>query len=776
MYETSFRLQRRPFAATPDSRCFFESESRTAVIRDLVSVVEGERGTGILIGAVGLGKTAILIQLAERIREKFTVFRISAHGISSARSLLQAILYELGERYTGLDEQECRLELRSCLKRLARSPKPAVLLVDEGEQLTSPLFAELRGCIEEVEAGRSLLRLIVAGQPPLEDHLLAPETAGFNQRVATQQYLAPFSPQESAAYVAYRLAWAGSGDQELFTPEAMQLVVKISDGVPRCLNQLCDHALLLAFVVEAPQVGRKQVEEALSDLKQLPLHWNTAGMSAADTTASPSENEVADPLPPPDPLTNAAAFEFGAEPPAQTLTATISPDQVTTIHHAAIPEAVAAADSQAAVTVTTNVTPADLLPACEVDEVIAARLEAFSAERTLGDMHIATSNALPSGEEWSLPSSNFGLAPSAVVDDQESVTGTDEPIVDVASRSPWVPPTDRPQPDFQEEAIDDRWSQTASADSLGAEPTSDAVEPMDRIESATTYSEPITAEAWSLTMDSESPSILTMSSPSTPSNSSEATFEPRNTNRGFSAETIFDRYASLDAGRTDLPPVTATPPVREEQQSTLSGPRLFADRPDLATGAILNLVASIDGDDTQGFANSTRPDTQSQLVAELDSDASAGGEDDSTAHPWDEDLEHTILQTSEQLLAEVRSKFPQSPAAVDTLDAASAEYDVVEPSLNVPAGQNFVAASSGGTAAEIDDFDSLEADLPPRIALAHSPAEIMVRREGPADPSCPELDAEADSAEPDSQPEPETLFSPYKRLFSLLRRKHRRSA
>src|SRR5262249_46017778 len=62
------------------------------------------------------------------------------------------------------------------------------------------------------------------------------------------------------------------------------------------LNQLCDHALLLTFVQEAPRVTRGIVDDALTDLRQLPLHWNESlGLAdefdaAAAAVESESEN------------------------------------------------------------------------------------------------------------------------------------------------------------------------------------------------------------------------------------------------------------------------------------------------------------------------------------------------------------------------------------------------------------------------------------------------------------------------------------------------------
>ena len=61
---------------------------------------------------------------------------------------------------------------------------------------------------------------------------------------------------------------------DLFSEEACQSVFKAADGVPRLINQLCDHALLVAYVAGCRMIDPAQIEEAWADLQQLPTPWN----------------------------------------------------------------------------------------------------------------------------------------------------------------------------------------------------------------------------------------------------------------------------------------------------------------------------------------------------------------------------------------------------------------------------------------------------------------------------------------------------------------------
>jgi type II secretory pathway predicted ATPase ExeA len=808
MYEAYFRLHRRPFSATPDTACVFDTESRSRTMRRLVELVESEQGIGVLIGPGGIGKSLAIAGLMELFRERFTVVKTSAAGLSSVRSLLQGLLYELGERYTGLDENECRLELKACLKRLVQSQRPVVLLVDEGEQLPAPLFHELRNLVEEVEHGRRLIRLIVAGHPALEDQLLDPSVSAFYQRIAVQEYLAPLTQDESVAYVLFRLRRAGALDDSLIAREALQLIAQTSDGLPRCLNQLCDHALLLAFVVEVPQVTRRHVEEALTDLKQLPLHWNNNVAS----NATPSLGEVSsDSEAAPAPLTNAVAFEFGADEPAPEAEAfdhvpgevTVSAEQVLAASSsgelvANLPAAVFTGTPTSpefqGVTVTTNVTAADLQPAREVDAEIAARLDAFTEQAPT--MMTSAHGQFPVSEEWSLP---------ATTSITESI-----PELDPEGLSLEEPRRHRPlevsAPEAYElEPVYDAWTERAG----------DAVQAFDVVE-ALPESMALPAVS-SLELDTDSPAVLSFDSDvnSTSTSRPEATFTARNVDRQFAErEPIFDRYAALDAGRTDLPASEPEPAVErrtvEHRTSGRTGRGRGVARPDITVDHILSLVSQADSEEWSEAEQELESVVKSRATETAAAAYSFGSPSESASRESDgiesdDSLEEHVLRTTEELLAEVNRRpaapiretptpFPSRAPLTESQDLGDdeeIEYDVVE-SVAVDSAAETVTASpvmppmerkplfagKGPATVPAPGVSATSGAAPRSQPRSRVPAERWSSgayglAAEPSASSQVESAAEAESAEDHGTAIPP---SKYKRLFSMLRRKLRRSA
>lgn len=324
MYESQFSLKRRPFAATPDPKCFLSSGLIQAALDELVVCVEQGQGVAIVSAPAGTGKTLLCERLQLELEPKFRVVFLRHASFMTRRALLQSILAELDHAYRRQDEQELRLELVPAIRALNPAREALVLICDEAHMLSEDLLEELRILSDLAVNGRPLVRLVLVGQPALEETLASPGLEALNQRIRAHVCLESFDRAGSLDYIDYRITWAGGRTSEIFTPESLDLICHVSEGVPRCINQLCDHSLLLAYVAEQIPVEVGTIREALQDLRQLPLHWNETMLadrastvsdsaahdpeSAHSTSSSGTEAEVVQ------------SFEFGADVSATTST------------------------------------------------------------------------------------------------------------------------------------------------------------------------------------------------------------------------------------------------------------------------------------------------------------------------------------------------------------------------------------------------------------------------------------------------------------------------
>lgn len=273
MYEAHFGFHKRPFASVPHVDQYFPGEAMEAARQTLTRCMQRAEGAGIVIGPSGTGKTLLCQVLVEQFQDTFQTVHLSSGRLSTRRALLQAILFGLGQPYRGMDEGELRLALVDYLTLGDKCTEGMLLLVDEAHTLPLRLVDEIRMITNLVSRGQPRVRLMLAGSPILEERLASPKLESFNQRIVARCYLESFNREETQQYVQTQVKGAGTTPSKLMTNDVYLAVHQATDGVPRLINQLCDHALLLAFARGQRQMTRAVIEEAWADLQQLPTPW-----------------------------------------------------------------------------------------------------------------------------------------------------------------------------------------------------------------------------------------------------------------------------------------------------------------------------------------------------------------------------------------------------------------------------------------------------------------------------------------------------------------------
>jgi type II secretory pathway predicted ATPase ExeA len=283
MYEAFFRLNSRPFPSTPRVDRYFPASAIEDACRTLSRCVDRAEGPGVIIGSTGTGKSLLCLMLATRFRERFHVVKLDCARLCTRRALLQNILFELGLPYRGMDEGELRLSLIDFLEPGEASRDGMLLSVDEAHTLPLRLIEEIRMITNLVRDGQPRVRLILAGSPALEERLASPKLESLNQRIAARCYLQPLNYDETLDFVRSQIAAVGGDPNRLFADDAIHAVYQATGGIPRLINQVCDHALILASMAQRPRLDAGEIEEAWADLQQLPIPPASGTQQSAST-------------------------------------------------------------------------------------------------------------------------------------------------------------------------------------------------------------------------------------------------------------------------------------------------------------------------------------------------------------------------------------------------------------------------------------------------------------------------------------------------------------
>lgn len=261
-----FGLKQRPFRPTPDTEAFYPSPVHELALHGLRSAYASRDALALIDGEPGTGKTLVALKFLESLPEDVARVLIPAPRFGRPADFFQAILFDLGAEYRGLNEQELRLSVTEQFLNHLSTGKPTVVVIDEAQHLTAEVLEEIRllGNLE-TRSSKAVFFVLVA-QPQLRERLTRPEYAALTQRIATRVRLEPLDREESARYVWHQLEIAGTDPNRVITEEALNFLTAHGKGIPRVLNQAASLAFGLSGSIGAKSVDVEALAEALTQL------------------------------------------------------------------------------------------------------------------------------------------------------------------------------------------------------------------------------------------------------------------------------------------------------------------------------------------------------------------------------------------------------------------------------------------------------------------------------------------------------------------------------
>ena len=295
MYNGYFKFSCLPFENTLDQRFVFMSECHEEVIAALLYFVREKKSFALVCGDVGTGKTTIVHHLLSRLPKSVLPIVIPYPGVKYLK-ILRYIARVLRISTKGKDVLELSDDVKAGLIKVSAEGKRVVLIIDEAHLLPVSSLENIR-LLSNIElTGSKLIQILLIGQNELALKLRKPELYQFRQRININRVLSSMNPKETIRYIDHRLRIAGSSFDACFEPACRKLICRLTGGVPRVINRLCDTALLICMRHKAEKVTRKILRKAHNALdtdsiaaQKSPAEVLTAGLKKlkpAVTTAA----------------------------------------------------------------------------------------------------------------------------------------------------------------------------------------------------------------------------------------------------------------------------------------------------------------------------------------------------------------------------------------------------------------------------------------------------------------------------------------------------------
>ena len=279
MYTESFKLKELPFRLSPDPQFLFLSRAHARAKAYMESTVWFTDGFVVITGEIGAGKTTLIESFLRQLDSDVVIAQINQTQVSAVE-FLQSVLVQFGFSPFKMKKAELIATINGFLIEQYSAGRKVLLIIDEAQNLSLKVLEEIR-LLSGIETTKEkVMRIILAGQPELNEKLDSRELVQLMQRVRLRFHLGTLSDDDLRSYVRHRLEVAGANGREIFAEDTFPEIARYSGGVPRLVNTLCDTAMMAAFNEDRDHVTCKDIAAAIAELQWVEFSARTTSAGA----------------------------------------------------------------------------------------------------------------------------------------------------------------------------------------------------------------------------------------------------------------------------------------------------------------------------------------------------------------------------------------------------------------------------------------------------------------------------------------------------------------
>jgi general secretion pathway protein A len=267
IYLGFYGLERDPFGPTPDPDFLFMTHGHREALAQLTYAIQERKGFILLSAEVGTGKTTLLQALRRELDGSNTAVAYVSNSMLPFQGILEYMLEEFEIAKPGESHAQRLVTLQNFLVERFRAGQNTVLILDEAQNLYPQTLEQIRLLSNFETTKEKILQILLVGQPELQAKLELPDLRQLSQRIGMRCTIPLLTGTGTRNYIRSRLRLGGAKDVGLFTDAALTRIAEHAGGIPRVINTICDHALLIGYADQTRRIDRDIVDEAIQYLE-----------------------------------------------------------------------------------------------------------------------------------------------------------------------------------------------------------------------------------------------------------------------------------------------------------------------------------------------------------------------------------------------------------------------------------------------------------------------------------------------------------------------------
>jgi general secretion pathway protein A len=295
MYLEYFGMSKAPFQIAPDDRFLYLSPKHAKALVYMDYAVSQPDGFVIVTGEIGSGKSTLVKRLLRKVKGSSVCFHLPFTNLKN-NELLGYLARQAKIAVSQDDKVSLIYALTDYFKEITSCGMPCILIVDEAQNLTADNLEDIRMLAGLEGPDGTMLRVVMLGQPEFMNTVNLSEQ--MKQRVKLHYHLTGLSREEVTQYIHYRLEVSGTKNLKLFNEKIIDSIFKVSKGIPRLINKICDSMLMCAFSESRKKPLISDFEEVALDLMMIPAELPSKKVSSENYSANNDDalSRIADSL------------------------------------------------------------------------------------------------------------------------------------------------------------------------------------------------------------------------------------------------------------------------------------------------------------------------------------------------------------------------------------------------------------------------------------------------------------------------------------------------